>query len=181
MGILLKKKPAVQPIATEPPPPAKKVLKFGGAKNAVLSEISNAMQEQFNTMAAIPGAVVVQDSVYVPDSAVGMTERQKNALMDVGLLPAEPSKVKIKKKQAFGSYSPGDKVVITNELYSWVDYWRPGDTATVIRFIPPVLEARADGNKYAVVEVKLDLVRDKQRPTCFLHGWEVAPYVSAVA
>lgn len=113
-----------------------------------------------------------------------LTERQKAHLIEAGLLPPEtppPAKktITINKgaapvaKKKYHSYTEGEKVVIVNDLYTWQEWWKPGDTAVVKKYSPPVPEARNDGLKYGVLIVKLDKPRVKGREEVYLHAWEV--------
>lgn len=112
-----------------------------------------------------------------------LTERQTQALVDQGILPEQPKKgglTIIRKKEPptarrVMSFAEGDKVRITNDLYAWVNYWKTGDTGTVIR-VGPYGSGASDEERrrYAVVVVKLDKPRPPEnRSECYFHAWEL--------
>lgn len=92
-----------------------------------------------------------------------------DALVAAGLLEAPKPKLVIKKKA--GSYSVGDKVVVTNALFHWMKSWKVGDTGTVVRVMPPVHEAKRDP-RWAILEVQLDTPREGAG-IVLLNAWEV--------
>lgn len=115
------------------------------------------------------------------------TREEKEALVSLGLSAPTPHKTHIQAgdewqqpKDGFPSYATGDRVVITNDLYRWVDLWKPGDMGTVVRFVPSPLEARQRGNRWALVVLKLDKCRVSGREEVCLHGWEVSPIINEV-
>lgn len=151
MGIVLKRKApeqVVAEVASAAVAAVKKVIKLGGPK---------------------PGNPVVEQN-----------QGDAEALALVGLGDAPPSvpyqtagdKAKALKGD-WPALSVGDKVVITNELYSWVDRWKAGDTGVVEKFVSPVLEARAEGLKWALVIVRLDHPRKGGHEVCYFHNWEL--------
>lgn len=125
----------------------KKVIKLGGAK---------------------PGNPVVEQNQEDADAL---------ALVGLSSAPSVPyqtagDKAKALKGQ-WPALSEGEKVVITNDLYTWVDRWLPGDTGVVVRYFPPVQEARMEGNKWGLVIVKLDRPRKAGHEVCYFHNWEL--------
>lgn len=127
-------------------------------------------------LAPVP-APVVQSTAPLELPPQAMSPREEEALAEVGLLPdPAPKKVGlvIKKKPKVGRFREGDKVRITNELYSWVTRWKPGDTGVVTKYSGPVQEMKGDLN-YGVLIVRLDNPREKQHSEVYLHAWEVEP------
>lgn len=103
-----------------------------------------------------------------------LTERQKKALIDAGLMEAtakpytcqgaaDPSTV------LSTSYTVGGRAVIVNDLYTWVKAWKPGVQGTVVRIFPP----RADCGPFdfGLLELKLD----GQESPVYFRAWEVRP------
>lgn len=117
------------------------------------------------------------------------TERQTQALVDLGILPPTPSKggLTLTHKKASPVSRPlnvfmvGYRVRVTNDLYGWITHWNVGDTGVVIRSVPHSYGASdEDRKRYAVVEVKLDKPRPpEKRLTCLFHAWELEPIVGA--
>ena len=108
-----------------------------------------------------------------------LTDREKDTLAALGLGPdtpeapvPPPKKVGVTIRKV-GMFSAGDKVVVTNDLYTWVEWWKPGDTGVVVKAIPAPNEAGEKRRRYAVVEVKLDNVRVHGRQHCLFHAWEL--------
>lgn len=108
-----------------------------------------------------------------------LTDREKDTLVALGLGPdtpetpvTPPKKVGVVIKKV-GAFSAGDKVRITNELYTWVEWWKPEDTGTVTKVTHAPNEAGEKRKRYAVVEVKLDKVRIHGREFCLFHAWEL--------
>lgn len=99
------------------------------------------------------------------------------ALELIGLAEPAPYQTAGDKVRALaGVWSPlsvGDPVVITNSLYPWVDRWLPGDLGVVERYASPVPEARNDGNKWALVVVRLKKPRVAGHEVCYFHRWEL--------
>lgn len=120
-------------------------------------------------------------AVILKKKVVELTEREKDTLAALGLgpdpTPHAPSGVVIKKVgvviRKVGSFSAGDKVRITNDLYTWVEWWKPGDTGTVTKVAHAPSEAGEKRKRYAVIEVKLDKVRVHGREFCLFHAWEL--------
>jgi hypothetical protein len=109
------------------------------------------------------------------EPSADLSATQKQILVEQGLLPPEPAPAKPDLTKTYQSYSAGDKVVIVNTLYSWVEEWKPGDTGIVLQYRGPVPEAIRDGRKWGLVEVRLDKPRVFTRAVCMFHAWEVAP------
>ena len=110
-----------------------------------------------------------------------MTQRQLDALAAVGLAPEPPKApppppvhkpgITIKK---VGMFADGDAVRVTNTLYSWVEWWKPGDTGKVLKVFPQSTGLKPEERKrYCVVQVKLDKVRVHGREVCLFHAWEL--------
>lgn len=110
-----------------------------------------------------------------------MTQRQLDALAAVGLAPEAPKApppptvhkpgITIKK---LGSFAEGDAVTITNNLYSWVEWWKPGDTGKVLKvYSQSTILKPEERKRYTVVQVKLDKVRVHGREICLFHAWEL--------
>lgn len=122
-----------------------------------------------------PAPAPVQPTAPLTLPPVALSPREEEALEAVGLAPAKPKNgLVIKKKPKVGRFIEGQRLKITNEFYPWIKHWQPGDTGTVIRYNGPVQEAKGD-LRYGLVILKLDTVRDKDRPTAYFHAWELAP------
>lgn len=135
----------------------------------------------FKRKAVQPIAPKESESVAKAENAEELTERQKAALEAVGLLdtpkeatysPAPPPS-KQPEKSAYPVYSAGDKVEVVNDLFTWVKAWKAGDTGVVTRFWNAVPEARAMGQGYGIVEVRLDSPRVPEKPVVLLQQRDV--------
>lgn len=125
----------------------------------------------------------VQPTAPAPTSEPVLSDREKKHLIEAGIIPAEPVKKVItinkgpKQCEAPGrkyyAYSQGERVKIVNDLFSWMEWWKPGDTGTVVKYSNPVPENRGDGLKWGILIVKLDKPRVKGRDECYFHAWEV--------
>lgn len=111
-----------------------------------------------------------------------MSQRQVDALVAVGLLepvskPITPYVSVSDKREAiqgkFSALAVGDRVVITNDLYPWVDRWLPGDSGVVTRYANPVHEALLESHKWGLAIVKLDHPRKSGHEVCHFHRWEL--------
>lgn len=96
--------------------------------------------------------------------------------------PALQEIPKAKAKEAthpdYPSLSVGDRVIIaTPGLHSM--FYSQGDSGTVLRSLPPVMEARHLGSKYALAVVELDDPKDPSVPVVTLNRWKVAPLILA--
>lgn len=118
-----------------------------------------------------------------------MSERQKQALMDAGLMEPEvvkktvptwesmvvPTVVPEKKTVVAiaGEIAIGAKVVITNSTFDqWMDRYKSGDTGTVLKVWPAVQEAQGKFRS-GIAEIQLDKTREKDHGVCLLHCWEL--------
>jgi len=99
------------------------------------------------------------------------TEREKAALSVVGLaVPTTPvGKVFIKKK--YPDIQVGDKIKVTNDLWNWIKWRKPGDTGTVLRRIHS--ERMMDGLPNDLYEIKVDVVRVPGYDWILLRRWEI--------
>lgn len=152
-------------------------LKRGGGTTApnfpiqaAIAEASNAIDLQALKDA---GFDVLQDSVITPPQEK-LTARQKQALIDAGLMKAPAPIKKGVTIKHYRSFSKGDKVTITNDLFPWMEWWKPGDTGVVTRTWEAVPEAKNDEKrKYGICEVQLDKARVKDRGVLLFHCWEL--------
>lgn len=107
-----------------------------------------------------------------------LSQREQDALEAVGLAPEKKESsitIKVRNKKAH-VFSEGDRVVITNDLYTWIEHWKVGDTGTVRKYHPAVPEANGD-RRYACVIVVLDKPRKADRQEAYFHAWELEPLV----
>lgn len=76
-----------------------------------------------------------------------LTEREKKALQDAGLLPAAPVTRKLKIMRGF-------RVVVNHELFDWIPSYKKGDTGVVTHVFHPV-DTRGD-ESMDLISVELD-------------------------
>lgn len=74
----------------------------------------------------------------------------------------------VPKEKVVEKFSPGDRVRYTNPYFTWVTSVSVGDLGSILRVVSPIKEALQFGEKYGLLEVKLD-----NGNTVFLHNWEV--------
>jgi hypothetical protein len=124
-------------------------------------------------------AVVIKKKEVQPVAKAqeALSQREQDALEAVGLAPEKPTEssltVKVRDRKAH-VFSEGDRVRITNDLYTWVEHWKLGDTGVVRKYHPAVPEANGD-RRYACVIVVLDKPRKADRPEAYFHAWELEP------
>lgn len=114
-----------------------------------------------------------------------LSVREEEDLAAVGLAPA-PTKAQMScspalhpeqfptRQKGGAVYSEGQRARITNPFYTWIKAWQPGDLVTVLKYHPPVPEARGD-RAYGLVIARLDTVREKGKTEAYFHAWELEP------
>lgn len=129
------------------------------------------------------GVVIKRKPGAVQLTAPALTERQKNALIDAGIMPPDPPTPPAYKPVSLNKgaqvvestrYKLGESVVIINDLYTWVRAWKAGDTGVVTRIFPPMRQdgIAADGG---VLEVTLDTPRQDGHGKSLFRAWEISP------
>lgn len=119
-------------------------------------------------------AVLIKKKVQPVATEDELSQRQLDTLYAVGLGSA-PKKLSVaeqvqaKKVEVF---SEGQKVIVTNHLYPWIEHWKPGDTGVVKKYHPPIKECMGD-RRYACVVVRLDKPRNPNKVEAYFHAWEL--------
>ena len=139
--------------------------KVTGAVACNQASIAETMKEaMLNSVAAVKkltlgkGKVsVVQDSVLVECPP----ESMQDVLAAIGMTPAPVAP----KKDVIGQ---GDRVVVTNTLFPWIEAYKSGDQGKVVKVYPPIKEAVQYGDRYGILDVVLD-----SGAKVLLHVWEV--------
>lgn len=130
------------------------------------------------------GVVIKRKADPVQSTAPDLTERQKNALIDAGLMqpdPPPPPKYKFVSLNKGGPvvdstrYKLGDPAVIINDLYTWVKAWKAGDTGVVTRIFPPMRHDGAVTGDGGILEISFDNPRQEGHTKSLFRAWEVAP------
>lgn len=87
-----------------------------------------------------------------------LSDREKNALVEAGILPATSAPVSKTKQVNSLNVQLGTRVAVATDLYHWVKYFQKGDTGVIVRLWPPSPERSGTKAKYALglVEVKMD-------------------------
>jgi hypothetical protein len=99
---------------------------------------------------------------------VAITDRQQEALETVGLSPIK-SKVVVKKKQVV--FQLGQRVVVINNLFPWIEIYKCGDVGVVVRHIP--IKSLAPGVDYDLYEIRLDRPRVGGYERVLVRRWEL--------
>lgn len=114
---------------------------------------------------AVLAVAILKDQL--PSGPV-LTEAQQEALEAVGLAPSK-TKITIKKLPRVVQDS---RVRITNSLFPWVRYYKPGDCGTVIRCLG-IPSGGYSEQRDALFVIALDTPRYEGRGEVILALWEI--------
>lgn len=102
---------------------------------------------------------------------LGPTKSDLDALKALGLT-SEPTEHKPKTTQAF---QDGARVVITNDLWTWIEFWKAGDVGRVVDSYPPPLNSGSeDPEQFRLYKIRLESPRDINHVVVAMRGWELA-------
>lgn len=106
-----------------------------------------------------------------PPSSV-VEEREGDALDIVGLGPSSNLKI----KRPFARIPEGAHIEVTNEYFTWIEAYKPGDKGVVLKyFSAPHAPPFSKAPKTDLYRVKLDVPRVDGVEVVTLARWEIKP------